>query len=84
MASATVSPAQAAIKCAGPNQVTKYGLIRTPYCEDNYLAKVAGYKAIAIRQNPNAKYEACKRVGHYPKMTGICDGLNDYGNGRFR
>lgn len=77
-------PAAAGIKCAGPNQVTSYGLIRTPYCEDTYLAKVAGYNPATVRHNPNAKYEACRLVGHYPRVAGICDGVNDYGNDHIR
>ncbi len=35
--------AAAKIKCEGRYQVTKqYGLISTPYCEDNYLAAIDG------------------------------------------
>lgn len=67
-------PAEAAIKCDGPYQVSKYGPIRTPYCEDTYLAHVAGYSPAAVRHNPNIKQEACKRVGHYPRVSGICEG----------
>lgn len=73
-------PAEAAIKCHGPNQVSKYGLIRTPYCEDTYLAYVAGYSPAAVRHNPNIKQEACKLVGHYPRVSGICEG---YGHDNF-
>ena len=34
--------AEAKIICKGRYQMTNYGPISTPYCEDNYLAAIAG------------------------------------------
>ena len=64
--------AEAKIKCDGHYQVTKYGLISTPYCEDNYLAAIAGYNAKALRTNPHVKQDACYEVGHDPRVYDIC------------
>ena len=72
---ASIAPqmVEAKIPCKGRYQVTRSGLISTPYCEDNYLAAIAGYNAKAVRNNPGAKYDACQRVGHDPRLYGICD-----------
>lgn len=70
----TTQPAEAAIKCVGPSQVNPYGLIRTPYCEDNYLARIAGMNPYKVRRNPHAKQHACKLVGHDPRVSDICHG----------
>ncbi|RMF02771.1 MAG: hypothetical protein D6773_08255, partial [Alphaproteobacteria bacterium] len=80
-AAALPAPADAAIKCQGPNQVNPYGLIRTPYCEDNYLAYVAKHyhgmyvSAKAIRHNPNYKEEICRVIGHDIRVNDICIGF---------
>jgi hypothetical protein len=75
MAGAAAQPAQAGIKCAGPNQVTKYGLISSPYCEDVYLARIAGYHPKAILYNPSAKADACDAVGNDNRVAHICQGF---------
>ena len=72
--------AEAKIICKGRYQMTKHGPISTPYCEDNYLAAIAGYKSKAVRYNPSAKQEACERSGHDPRVRDICAGHNDYGD----
>ena len=69
--------AEARIKCDGRYQVTKHGLISTPYCEDNYLAAIAGYNARALRQNPHLKQQACYEVGHDPRVRDLCLGYID-------
>ena len=74
VAGATAQPAQAGIKCAGPNQVTKHGVISTPYCQDVYLARIAGYPPKAILYNPSAKDDACDAVGHDTRVAHICQG----------
>lgn len=73
IASIAAQTAEAKIPCKGRYQVTRSGLISTPYCEDNYLAAIAGYNARAVRNNPSVKYEACRFVGHDPRLYGICD-----------
>ncbi len=80
--SLAVPPAKAAIRCEGPDQVTQYGLIRSPWCEDTYLAHFAGYSPRAIRQNPSVKQEACERVGHDIRVQDICIGFRQE-NGEF-
>ena len=77
------SVADAAIRCNGPYQVIRgQGEIATPFCEDNYLARVArGYgmnvSNRTIRQNPHKKQEACHLVGHDTRVADICAGFRD-------
>lgn len=76
-------PAQSKIVCKGTAQVTENGLITTPWCEDNYLARLAGYHPAAIRNNPELKEDACDAVGNDIRVAHICMGLgyrqNDFG-----
>jgi len=81
-----IQPAEAAIKCHGVNQLNKYGPIRTPYCEDNYVAYVANHyygmhvSANAIRHNPNYKEEICRQIGHDIRIKEACIGFrNNHG-----
>ncbi len=83
MTSFAGQPANAGIKCVGPDQVSQYGLIRTPWCEDTYLAHIAGYSPRAIRQNPSIKQEACEFVGHDIRVQDICVGFR-HENDNFR
>ncbi|MCH9806301.1 MAG: hypothetical protein K0U74_01085 [Alphaproteobacteria bacterium] len=83
----SAAPAEAKIRCNGPWQVTRDGQIATPYCGDNYLARVAkGYgsrvTARMIRQNPNKKAEICQWIGHDTRIQDICAGFrnDDSGN----
>ena len=84
------TPASAKIRCNGPWQITRDGQIATPYCGDNYLARVAnGYgsrvTARMIRQNPNKKAEICQWIGHDIRVQDICAGFrNDDGGHRGR
>ena len=72
------STAHAAIRCDGPYQVVRgQGDILTPYCEDNYLAKVARTYGVrvsgsTIRHNPNRKLEVCQFMGFDPRVFDIC------------
>lgn len=81
----TIQPAEAAIKCQGVNQLNKYGLIRTPYCEDNYVAYVANHyygmhvSAKAVRHNPNYKEEICSQIGHDIRVREACIGFRPDG-----
>ena len=67
-------PTAAGIKCKGPNQVSSYGLIPSRYCEDVYLARLAGMPPKAVLYNPSAKEAACNRVGHDNRVSHICQG----------
>lgn len=82
------STAQAKIRCNGPYQIVRgVGEIGTPYCEDNYLAKVArefGVRVSArtIRNNPNRKEEVCRLVGYDIRVQDVCAGLMPDGGRR--
>ncbi len=87
---ATTSGVEARIKCDGPFQVVRgAGAIATPYCEDEYLARVArGYgirvSGRAIRSNPSRKEEVCRAIGHDSRVYDICLKYRDDGRDRFR
>ncbi|MGD9785220.1 MAG: hypothetical protein AB7E80_05630 [Hyphomicrobiaceae bacterium] len=78
-----------AINCDGPYQITSAGRIATPYCEDNYLARVAreyGSRVsnAEIRNNPNRKAETCLFMGHDTRVSHICDSYrNSVGSPRY-
>ncbi|RIA56333.1 hypothetical protein [Dichotomicrobium thermohalophilum] len=81
-------PASAAIRCEGNFQITEYGRINTPYCEDNYLAQVAreygmSVSASAIRRNPGVKERACRLVGHDNRVRDTCAPYLPENNRRF-
>lgn len=65
------------ILCEDSYQLVNDSWIATPYCEDEYLASVAStYGAFvsppAIRNNPGAKEEVCRLVGHDIRVDDIC------------
>jgi len=74
----------AAIDCKGPYQIVQGQQIATPYCEDNYLARVAREYGVRvsdreIRQNPNKKQEVCMFMGFDPRVSQICEGYRNRG-----
>lgn len=76
MAATFASPA-AAIKCVNGFQRVQGNLIATPYCQDQYLAKVArqyGFRASAarIRNDPNYKKELCRFVFNDIRVQTTC------------
>ncbi len=81
IASYSADPVLAKIRCQGPNQIIKpYGAKPTPYCQDEYLARVARSRGMsvsgsAIRQNINLKVRVCRMVGHDIRVSNICSGL---------
>ncbi|MDO9381408.1 MAG: hypothetical protein Q7T86_00955 [Hyphomicrobiaceae bacterium] len=83
-----VTPASAAIRCNDDFQVVQGNEISTPYCGDNYLAKVARKYGIRvsnaeIRNNPNRKGEVCRMIGHDIRVKDACAGYSsDRGRGR--
>lgn len=84
---AALTPAEAKIRCNGPYQIIQGNELATPYCEDNYLAKVARAAGIrvsnkAIRQNPHKKQEVCYFVGNDPRVSDICDQYLERGHNR--
>jgi hypothetical protein len=72
-------PAEARIKCQGNFQVTKYGLISTPYCEEEQIAAVArsyGVKVSGaeVRNDALKKVRLCQRFGGDTRLKGSCAG----------
>lgn len=69
---------QARIKCSGEFQIVRgQGHISTPYCQDEYLARVArGYgirvSGAALRHSPSRKETVCRAIGHDGRISGIC------------
>ena len=76
------------IRCSGPFQIVKgIGKIATPYCEDQYLARVARKRGMrvssrTVRLNPFKKQEACDIAGHDIRVSGICSDYRYGGRNR--
>jgi hypothetical protein len=75
------SPAAARIECRGNFQVTKNGLIATPYCEEEQIARVAqsyGERVTAseVRNNPLKKVYLCQVYGYDTRLKGSCAGYS--------
>ena len=69
--------ASAKIGCRDSFQVVSGQLIATPYCEDEYLAKVAReygmrVSASAVRNSPSVKGQVCHTIGHDPRAQSAC------------
>lgn len=79
-------PAAARIECQGNFMVTKKnGLIATPYCEEEQIAKVAqsyGWKVTAkqVHNDPLVKVQICQVLGGDVRLKGSCAG---YGPGNY-
>jgi hypothetical protein len=89
LAMAAPEPAAARIQCQGNFQVTKYGLIATPYCEEEQIAFVArsyGQKVTGsqVRNNPLTKVYLCQTLGYDSRLKGSCAGYgpDSYAPGR--
>jgi hypothetical protein len=75
------SPAAARIECRDNFQITKYGPISTPYCEEQQIARVARSYGMAVtdaevRNNPNTKVYLCQIIGGDNRLKGSCAGYN--------
>ncbi len=75
------SPAAARIQCDGNFQITKYGPISTPYCEEAQIARVAqsyGQKVSAadVRNNALTKVYLCQEYGYDTRLKGSCAGYS--------
>jgi hypothetical protein len=86
---AATGPAFARIECRGNFQVTKYGLIATPYCEEEQIAFVArsyGQKVTGsqVRNDPLLKVYLCQTIGYDNRLKGSCAGYgpDSYAPGR--
>jgi hypothetical protein len=72
-------PAAARIQCQGNFQISKYGPIATPYCEEEQIALVAqsyGWKVTAaeVHNNPLRKVYVCQILGYDNRLKGSCAG----------
>jgi hypothetical protein len=79
LAMSLASPAAARIECRGNFQISKYGLIATPYCEEEQIARVArsyGAKVTGaeVRNNPLKKVYLCQVYGSDTRLKGSCAG----------
>jgi hypothetical protein len=86
---AVSDPAAARIECRGNFQMTKYGPIATPYCEEKQIAIVArsyGVKVTdsQVRNDPLTKVYLCQTLGNDVRLKGSCAGYgpDSYGRGR--
>lgn len=82
---AMAGSADARIRCNDDYQIVQGREIHTPYCADNYLAKVAreyGFRVSnsEIRNNPNRKSEICRVIGDDIRVQDNCLNENSYGN----
>jgi hypothetical protein len=77
LALAATSPAEARIECRGQFQVSKYGLISTPYCEEEQIARVArsygvNVTSAQVRNDALKKVYLCQTLGNDIRMKGSC------------
>ena len=89
LAAMLTTPAAARIQCRGNFQMTKYGPIATPYCEEEQIAFVArsyGQRVTAaeVHNNPLTKVYLCQTIGYDFRLKGSCAGYgpDSYGRGR--
>jgi hypothetical protein len=71
------APAHARIECRGSFQITKYGPVATPYCQEEEIARVArsyGYKVSGaeVRNNALKKVYLCQIIGNDVRLKGAC------------
>jgi hypothetical protein len=71
--------AAARIQCQGNFQISKYGPIAPPYCEEEQIALVAqsyGWKVTAaeVHNNPLKKVYLCQILGYDNRLKGSCAG----------
>jgi hypothetical protein len=76
---AATGPAAARIECRGNFQVTKYGPIATPYCEEEQIAYVArsygqNVSGSQVRRDPLLKVYLCQTIGYDNRLKGSCAG----------
>ena len=81
LAAVSAGPAAARIQCKGNFQVTQYGLLATPWCEEEQIAKVArsyGWKVTGkqVRSDPLKKVQLCQILGGDVRLKGSCAGYS--------
>ena len=73
------SAVSARIACQGNFQVTSQGLIATPYCEEEEIARVArsygsDVTSAEIHNNALKKVYVCQIYGYDTRLKGSCGG----------
>ena len=76
----TYSTSEARIRCNGAYQIINGSPHATPYCGDEYLARVARTYGIRvsgrrIRKDYSKKSEICQLIGHDNRVSDICTGF---------
>ena len=69
-------------QCRDNFQVTKYGLISTPYCEDQQIARVArsyGFNVSDAEVHNNPEHEGlfCQIIGNDNRLKGSCGAYSE-------
>jgi len=88
LATMLAAPATARIECRDNFQMTKYGPIATPFCEEEQIAFVArtasGSPPPEVHNNPLTKVYLCQTIGYDSRLKGSCAGYgpDSYGRGR--
>jgi len=77
LAIASLKPADASVQCQGNFQITKYGPIDTPYCDEEQIAIVAqsyGWHVSAseVHNDPLKKVYVCQVLGSDARLKGSC------------
>ncbi len=86
LSTVSVQPAAARIRCQGEFQVTRYGLIATPYCGEEEIARVANsygsrVTAAEVHNNPLTKVYLCQTIGYDWRLQSPCAGYLIHGGG---
>jgi hypothetical protein len=86
LSTVSLQQADARIQCQGEFQVTKYGLIATPYCGDEEIARVANsygtrVSAEEVHNNPLTKVYLCQTIGYDWRLQSPCAGYLPHGGG---
>src|SRR5262245_34774341 len=77
LAVSLAAPASARIQCQGNFQVTKYGLLATPYCQEREIVRVArsygeNVTDAEVRNKPLTKVYLCQVYGYDNRLKGSC------------
>ena len=86
LSTALLQPAAARIRCQGEFQITKYGLVATPYCEEEEIARVENsygwrFSPAEVHHNPLTKVYLCQTIGHDWRLQSACAGYLIQGGG---
>jgi hypothetical protein len=86
LSAASLQPAAARIPCNGDFQITRFGPIATPYCEEEQIAKVANsygsrVSASEVHNNPLTKVYLCQTIGYDWRLQSACSGYLVHGGG---